>query len=74
MDKTFIRKADDPGYIVAWRDKYEHVAGRYTDEVMTYAQAKAKAETLCEQHTDKTFWPEKLTDEPSNRFYKPGAH
>ncbi|MDH3713294.1 MAG: hypothetical protein OET44_05525 [Gammaproteobacteria bacterium] len=74
MGETFIRKADDPGYVVAWRDKYEHIAGRYAEEVMTYAQAKAKAEVLCEQHADKTFWAEKLSDELSNRFHKPRAH
>jgi hypothetical protein len=74
MGETFIRKAEDPGYIVAWRDKYEHAAGRYTEEVMTYAQAKAKAEMLCGHHADKTFWAEKLNEELSNRFYDPAAH
>jgi len=74
MSDSFIRKAEDPGYIVAWRDKYAHEAGKDTTEVMTYGKAKAKAEALCEEHADKTFWAEKLTDELSNRFYKPAAH
>jgi len=74
MNDTLIRKPDDVGYIVAWRHKYEHVAGRHDDEVMTYGEAKAKAAALCEQHTDKTFWAEKRTDHLSNRFYNPAAH
>lgn len=74
MDETFIRKPDSPGYIVAWRDRYEHVAGKYLDEVMTYAQAKARAVALSEQHPEKTFWAEKLTAALSNRFYNPDAH
>lgn len=74
MAESLIRKPDDPGYIVAWRDKYEHVAGKYTDDVLTYAQAQAKAETLCEQHPEKTFWAEKLSEALSNRFYNPAAH
>jgi len=52
MNETFIRKPDDAGYIVAWRHKYEHVAGRHDDEVITYRETKAKAEALCEQHKD----------------------
>ena len=74
MSDTLLRKADDPGYIVAWRDKYEHAAGKYIDDVMTYAQAKAKAHALSEQHADKTFWAERLSTELSNRFYNPDAH
>ena len=74
MSDTFIRKAEDTGYIVAWRDKYAHEAGKYTDVVMTYGEAMAKAETLCEQQPDKTFWAEKLSDELNNRFYNPDAH
>ena len=71
MSETFIRKSGDTGYIVAWRHKYDHVAGKLGDEVMTYGEAKAKAETLCEQHAEKTFWAEKLPDQLSNRFYNP---
>ncbi len=74
MGEPFIRKPDDSGYIVAWRHKYEHLAGKYTDDVMTYAKAKAKAETLCEQHTDRTFWAEKRGAGLGNRFYNPDAH
>ena len=71
MSETFIRKPGDAGYIVAWRHKYEHVAGKHSDEVMTYGEAKAKAEKLYGQHADKTFWAEKLPDELRNRFYNP---
>ena len=74
MSRSFIRKADDPGYIVAWRDKYAHAAGKYTDEVMTYGEAKAKAESLCDQHPEKTFWAEQLSADLGNRFYNPDAH
>lgn len=74
MSRSFIRKATDPGYIVAWRDKYDHAAGKYSDEVMTYGEAKTRAESLCDEHPDKTFWAEKHPEALSNRFYNPDAH
>ena len=41
---------------------------------MTYGEAKARAEELCEQHPERTFWAEKLSEELGNRFYNPDAH
>ncbi len=73
MSQSFIRKAGDPGYIVAWRHKYEHEAGKLAEEVMTYGEATARAEALCEQHPEKTFWAERAAASHSNRFYRPGG-
>ncbi|HQU15972.1 MAG: hypothetical protein B7Z66_07870 [Chromatiales bacterium 21-64-14] len=59
VDSLFPRKNDDPGYIVAWRSKLEHKAGRYLDQVMTYGEAKKRATALAAQSSDKTFWAER---------------
>ena len=74
MSKDFIYKPDDPGYIVAWKYKYEFKAGKYEDEIMTYGEAQKRAEELRTQHPDMTFWPEKVNGELANRFYNPEAH
>ena len=65
---------DAPGYIVAWKLKYEFSAGKLTDEVMTYAEACQRAEELGQQHPEKTFWAERASAELSNRFFNPDAH
>ena len=49
---------DEPGYIVAWRSKKEFKAGKYPDEVMTYGEARAKAEKLSAENTELTYWAE----------------
>lgn len=59
MNKDFIYKDDDPGYIVAWKYKYEFKTGKF-DEVMTYGEAKRKAEQLQTKHPDQTFWAERV--------------
>lgn len=53
------RKDSDPGYIVAWKYKYKFEAGKYADQVMTHGEAKKRAEELCAQHPDMTFWAER---------------
>ena len=73
MSEAFIRKPDDPGYIVAWKYKYEFEAGKFADEVMTFGEALAKAERLNAEQPEKTFWPESV-GELANRFYNPEAH
>jgi hypothetical protein len=52
----------DPGYVVAWRSKYQFEAGKYHDQVMTYGEAKKRAEELRAQHPDMTFWAEKVQE------------
>lgn len=61
---TLIKSNDDQGYIVAWKKKYDFEAGRFWDAVMTYGEAKRKAEQLNAEHTDKVFWPENLASNP----------
>jgi len=50
-------KPDEKGYIVAWRHKWEHKAGKQAD-VMTYAEAMKKAEALTAASTDTFYWAE----------------
>ena len=64
----------DPGYIIAWKYKYKFEVGKMLDKVMTYGEAKKKAEELCKQHQEKTFWAEQAKDEVANRFFNPAAH
>ena len=60
----FPRKDNDPDYIVAWKYKYDFKAGKYAEKVMTYGEAKRRAEELCAEHPDKTFWPEPVAEPP----------
>jgi hypothetical protein len=71
-----LKKTDDPGYIVAWKYKYEFKVGKYTGEVMTYGEAKVRAEKLNIEQPDMTFWPEKVQESTRapTRFYNPEAH
>jgi hypothetical protein len=52
----------EPGYIVAWKYKYQFKAGKYSDQVMTFAEATKRAEELAAQHPEMTFWPEKVQE------------
>ncbi len=74
-DTTFLAKDSDTGYIVAWRYKYEFNAGKY-DEVMTYGEARKRAEKLTAENKDRVFWPERKKESAgeANRFYNPEAH
>ncbi len=67
-------KPDDPGFIIAWKYKYEFEVGKMTDKTMTYGEAHKKAEELCEQNQDKTYWPEEAKEVLENRFFDPNAH
>lgn len=67
-------KADDPGFIIAWKYKYQFETGKLTDKVMTYGEAKKKADELCAQDSEKTFWPEEAKEEIANRFFNPATH
>lgn len=60
------RPDDAPGFIVAWRERYEHKAGRFLDKVMTYGEARKKAEQLQAGDSGKTYWAE-----PKPEDFKP---
>ena len=51
-------KPDELGYIVAWHSKHEHRAGRFTEALLTYGDATAKAEKLARQYPENTYWTE----------------
>jgi hypothetical protein len=55
---TLMRRKDDPGFIVAWKYKYQHEAGKLLDPVMTFGEAQQKAEELAAKEPDKVFWAE----------------
>jgi len=50
---------DEPGFIVAWRSKKLFEAGKYLDEVMTFGEAREKAEALSAGDPEKTYWAER---------------
>ena len=54
------RSESDPGYIVAWRSKKKFEAGRFSEEVMTFGEARRKAEELSSKDPDKTYWAQAL--------------
>jgi len=60
------RSADEPGYIVAWRSKKLFEAGKFLDEVMTFGEARKKAEALSADDSSKTYWAE-----PQPRHFEP---
>ncbi len=53
-----MRRRDAPGYIVAWKYKYRHEAGRFADEEMSYGEAQKRCKKLAADEPDKVFWPE----------------
>lgn len=55
-------RADEPGYIVAWRHKKAFKAGKYRDEVMAYAEAIKKAEQPSAQSKDIVYRAEALPE------------
>ena len=50
---------DESGFIVAWRSKMKFEAGKFLDEVMTFGEARRKAEALSAADPDKTYWAER---------------
>lgn len=53
-----LRPDDAPGFIVAWRDRYKHEAGRILDKVMTYGEAKKQAAAMQAKDAEKIYWAE----------------
>ncbi|MGA7978632.1 MAG: hypothetical protein WCA32_00205 [Chromatiaceae bacterium] len=52
-----MRRANDPGYRVGWRDKAKFAKGHFDNE-LTYSEAKRKAEELAANDPEKTYFPE----------------
>lgn len=57
-EETLIKPADEGGYIIAWRCKYQFETGTLDGE-MTYGEANRKCAELCAQEPEKTFWPQR---------------
>ena len=55
---SLLYSDDEPGFIIAWRAKYDFETGRL-DGAMTYAEALEKCRQLCAEQPDKTFWPQR---------------
>jgi hypothetical protein len=51
-------ETSESGYIVAWRSKKKFEAGKYLDEVMTFGEARKKAEELSAANPGLTYWAE----------------
>ena len=61
---TLIKNNDDANYVIAWKRKYSFETGRL-DDVMTYAEAKAKAaELTAADKEDKTYWAQHTQANP----------
>ena len=67
-DDPLLYSDDEPGFIIAWRAKYEFDAGRLAEK-MTYAQAIEKCRQLREERPDRTFWPQRA-DQISDSYGK----
>ena len=61
---NLIKRDEDPGYIIAWKHKYDFETGKITDNELTYGEAKKACEELIAKDTDKTYWPEKVKAAP----------
>lgn len=70
-EETLIRPADEKGYIIAWRCKYQFETGQFDDE-MTYGEATRKCAELRAQEPEKTFWPRRAasTEASYGKFHK----
>ncbi len=62
--ENLIRRDEDTGYIIAWRHKSDFETGKFRDEMMTYGEARKKCEDLNSEDPDKTYWPEKMKQDP----------
>ncbi len=61
---NLIRRDEDTGYIIAWRHKSDFETGKFRDEMMTYGEARKRCEDLNSENPDKTYWPEKMKQDP----------
>ena len=63
-----ITRADEDGFIIAWKYKYQFEVGRLDGE-MTYSEALEKCAQLRAEDPEKTFWPQR-TDAASDSYGK----
>ena len=66
-----IRPADEEGYIIAWKYKYQFETGRMDGE-MSYGEATRKCAELCAREPEKTFWPQRAASAETSygKFHK----
>lgn len=57
-EETLLTPADEDGFVIAWRSKYEFQTGRL-EGATTYAEAFEKCERLRAENPDKTYWPQR---------------
>ncbi len=50
----------DGGFYVAWHSKRAFKAGKFSDKVMTYGEAKKEAQKLATKHPENTYWAEHI--------------
>ena len=63
---------DEPGFIIAWRMKYQFETGRLDGE-MTYTKALEECERLHQKQPEKTFWPQRVSQSADShgKFHQP---
>lgn len=70
-EETLVRPADEEGYAIAWRAKYQFETGQLDGE-MTYGEATRKCAELCAKEPEKTFWPQRVASAEASygKFHK----
>ena len=64
-----IRPANEDGYIIAWKYKYQYETGRL-DGQMTYGEALKQCTKLCADDPEKTFWPHRISEDDAASYGK----
>ena len=59
------KRADDPGYRIGWKYKYQFEKG-HLDGEMTYGEAKEKAAELQAGDPEKVYFPELILTEDNS--------
>ncbi len=57
------KTANTPGFILGWRDKVKHEAGKVADAVMTWGEACKKAQELEKKNPGRVYWAERKLPE-----------
>jgi hypothetical protein len=55
---TMSPKSRTSGWIVAWRHRWKHEAGKLLDAEMSFEEAEKKASELQSNDADKIYWAE----------------
>jgi hypothetical protein len=58
LPDTMSPKTGTTGWIVAWRHRWKHEAGKQPDEVMSFEEAEKKAHELQSKDKEKIYWAE----------------